>query len=79
MSEISHFVTCTLCSSPVPVTCRCTIHAALGGGADGSMVKSVRGNAEMFSVTREQLQPFEKFLTSIEGHLLSGTIFLVCA
>ena len=41
------------------------------------MVKSIRSNTDMFGVSREQLQPFEKFLSSIEGRILSRTIFKV--
>eukprot|EP00051_Salpingoeca_urceolata_P019308 m.280544 g.280544 ORF g.280544 m.280544 type:complete len:1394 (+) comp19399_c4_seq16:109-4290(+) len=42
------------------------------------MIKSVRANSGMFSVTQEQLRPFEKFLKFMEGHLLEGMLFQNC-
>lgn len=42
------------------------------------MMKPIRQNPELFGTTREQLQPFDRFLEMLEGQVMEGMLFENC-
>ena len=41
------------------------------------MMKTVKSNPQLFSIEKEKLQPFEKWILLLEGQLLEGMLFQV--